>query len=195
MSFDQISKEEQDFAVDMVKNETQLSDVTVRELLEHGWSYIQDGDGHKWTLNALEGQTVAVLPDRISIPEILIPPSGIPINAKTIHQLHEHHKLRDGERMTVEHMVLMAILRGVYAGYRDREEAAKKAQDEDLKTEPTETVTDKRVRVAYTGGVVYDYENEDAYQKALASGDEIAVYGERLSDEPGSNVIDDQVWE
>lgn len=123
-NFEELPEDEQKFILDEICSRTLLPDTTVREMLNAGWSYIQDNDGHRWTINALEAQTVAIPADTINIPEVLLPPAGVPINSNAVAQLYEKHKLSNGEKPTVEHIILMAILRAVHKGYQDREVAA-----------------------------------------------------------------------
>lgn len=123
-NFENLPEEEKKFILDEIHGHTMLSKEVIEEMLDMGYSYIKDGEGHKWSLNVLEPQTVAVPPETIAIPEILLPPSGIPINSNAVAQLYEEHKLAEGEAPTVEHIILMAILRAVHKGYQDREVAA-----------------------------------------------------------------------
>ena len=123
-NFENLPEDEKKFILDEIHGLTMLSKEVIEEMLDMGYSYMRDGEGHKWTLNALEPQTVAVPPETINIPEVLLPPSGVPINSNAVAQLYQEHKLTDGEKPTVEHIILMAILRAVHKGYQDREVAA-----------------------------------------------------------------------
>jgi len=149
-NFNQLEKDHQTFIVDEICSKTGLSTDAAVELLSNDWSYLEKENGHEWTLNALQReQLIGVQPDTINIPEVLIPPTGTPINANAIYQIHELHKLRKGEKNSVEHMILMAILRAVFQGYQNREEAARAeaeaAQSEESVTpaenEPVEPTT------------------------------------------------------
>lgn len=195
-NFDALPEDEQKFILAEIHGQTLLSDNTIRELLNNGWSYTQDGDGHKWTINALEAnQTVALPPGQIAIPEILLPPSGVPINSNAVAQIYQAHRLPEGEKPTVEYIILMAILRAVHKGYQDREVAAAKAKaaennpvpdaiDVDMAILENQTVDEsKPVQVRYYGDQITEYENEAAYQQALKDGDEIANFGEVVTDE------------
>lgn len=123
-NFEKLSEDQQKFIIDEVHARTLLSEEVIREMLNLGYSYTQEDATHKWTLNALEQQTVAIPPETINIPEVLLPPSGVPINSNAVAQIYQEHKLAEGEKPTVEHIILMAILRAVHKGYQDREQNA-----------------------------------------------------------------------
>jgi hypothetical protein len=132
-NFDTLPEDEKNFVLDGVRAATGLPDEAITALLANGWSYIEDGDGHRWTINALDTeQTVQVMPDKIAIPEVLIPGVGAPINALTVGHLYNHFK-PDPDKMTAEEVVLMAILRSVYQGYQEREQKARQEKDAESK--------------------------------------------------------------
>lgn len=131
-NFEALPEEEQNFILDEIRSRTMLPDEALRALLEAGWSYTEDGNGHRWTINALEGQTVSVAATQILIPEILLPPHGLPVNSNAIQQVHDAIKLPKDREGSVEHAILMATLRAVYQGYKQREDEAKAERDAEL---------------------------------------------------------------
>lgn len=134
--FDALPEDQQEFILDQIKTHTLLDDDTIKNLLNNGWSYTEDGDGHRWHLSALDrSQTARLEADWIAIPEILLPPAGIPINANAVQQLYDLLQKPKGEQTSVEHQILMAMLRSVYQGYKQREDAAKAEQDAEIKND------------------------------------------------------------
>lgn len=131
-NFDDLPMDEKNFIVDEIQSRTGIGAEAIFALLGNGWSYTEDGNGHRWTINALDGQTVALQANQILIPEILLPPHGLPINSHAIQQVHDAIKLPKEREGSVEHAILMATLRSVYQGYKQREDQAKAARDAEL---------------------------------------------------------------
>jgi hypothetical protein len=131
-NFENLPEDEQTFILDQIHARTLLPNEAIKALLDAGWSYTQHEGGHAWTLSALEDQTVATQATDLVIPEVLLPPHGIPVNSNAIQQVHDAIRLPEGKEGTIEHAILMATLRSVYQGYKKREEklAAEQAAEE-----------------------------------------------------------------